>query len=401
MGYGVSDLRGRIGQHANRPRHPPRAPQHGCDDRLWCVHRTERGAGAARLWRRIRRGRRSPTISDGRTWPAHETVRVALRAPLDFDEDGYLRSNPDVAVGSCSREARDRLHALRPARSHGGSSSQTGEVRAMIEALVIADTDASFGPARTAFRPAPRPHGVYLPLVASLGCIYVETPKVACTTINAFFRPRSSAPERRTTCPRTSMRAQRPRCFRRDMIRRVSSLRCWTRAPSVSPSCAIPTAARCPAGSTRWSPTRSSARAGTDARAGSQTARQACVTFPTAVSEQPERERDPIGQARPTCSTLTASDTRISAGSSIFVRSSLASAASHIEAKTVGRCRGRGTPPAPTERSGRHIGDCRSALIRTIYEADFRNFGYGWGTTSSRKRRRDPPAASLAAQAAP
>lgn len=27
-----------------------------------------------------------------------------------------------------------------------------------------------------------------------------------------------------------------------------------------------------------------------------------------------------------------------------------------------------------------HIGDAEAALIRTIYEADFRNFGYGWGT---------------------
>jgi hypothetical protein len=41
------------------------------------------------------------------------------------------------------------------------------------------------------------------------------------------------------------------------------------------------------------------------------------------------------------------------------------------------------------------------ALIRTIYEADFRNFGYGWGTASLIGHpHAGPPAASLAAQLA-
>jgi hypothetical protein len=68
MGYGVSDLRGRIGQHADPPRHPPRyGRMKVCDDRLWCVRElnealSRRASGAA-----SGAARRSPTISGGVT----------------------------------------------------------------------------------------------------------------------------------------------------------------------------------------------------------------------------------------------------------------------------------------------------------------------------------------------
>jgi hypothetical protein len=29
----------------------------------------------------------------------------------------------------------------------------------------------------------------------------------------------------------------------------------------------------------------------------------------------------------------------------------------------------------------KHVGEAEGGLIRQIYEADFRNFGYGWGVS--------------------
>jgi glycosyltransferase involved in cell wall biosynthesis len=99
MGYAISDLRNRIGQNAEPKAAPPVRPMPGTDDRLWCVRELNEALARRGFWRRIRGG---PPIPEDIGWTdmARRMKRsgLALRAPPDFDEDGYLRSNPDVAT---------------------------------------------------------------------------------------------------------------------------------------------------------------------------------------------------------------------------------------------------------------------------------------------------------------
>jgi glycosyltransferase involved in cell wall biosynthesis len=121
MGYGVSDLRGRIGQQESPKASPPAAPQHGCDDRIWCVTELNEALARRAYWRRFRR---KQPIPDDIGWP--DLIRrlkgsgQALRAPLDFDEDAYLRSNPDVAVAVREgRLATGYMHYVLHGRGEG------------------------------------------------------------------------------------------------------------------------------------------------------------------------------------------------------------------------------------------------------------------------------------------
>jgi len=121
MGYAVSDLRGRIGQDTQPKASPPaRAPQ-GCDDRLWCVAELNAALGRRGVWRRIRRG---PSIPADIPWD--DLVKrlrgsgQAVRAPGDFDEDCYLRKNPDVAVAVRDGQlATGYMHYILHGRAEG------------------------------------------------------------------------------------------------------------------------------------------------------------------------------------------------------------------------------------------------------------------------------------------
>lgn len=99
MGYGVSDLRGRIGHREDAAPAPHRRAEQGSDDRLWCVAELNAALSRRGFWRRIRRG---PPLRGDIPWEdLLRRIRAsgqALRAPADFDEEGYLRCNPDVAV---------------------------------------------------------------------------------------------------------------------------------------------------------------------------------------------------------------------------------------------------------------------------------------------------------------
>jgi hypothetical protein len=150
------------------------------------------------------------------------------------------------------------------------------------------------------------------------------------------------------------------------------------RPPSVSPSCATPTAARCPAGSTRWWPTSSSARAWHRCSGWTRTARQALrISWPHA--DQPEAERDPHWATQ--THLLNPNGIRYAfIGRFEHFRAEFTRVCRHlgIEAKA-------GTAPNVACHGRRRQGpdpyrETEGAMIRTIYEADFRNFGYGWGT---------------------
>jgi glycosyltransferase involved in cell wall biosynthesis len=99
MGYAVSDLRGRIGRHSQPTASPTARPAQGSDDRLWCVAELNAALSRRGIWRRIRR---TPPVPADIGWEAltkrMRGAGLALRAPVDFDEDGYLRTNPDVAL---------------------------------------------------------------------------------------------------------------------------------------------------------------------------------------------------------------------------------------------------------------------------------------------------------------
>ena len=103
-----------------RPRRPRGAPQ-GCDDRLWCVAELNAALSRRGVWRRIRRG---PPIPADVSWD--DLVKrlrgsgQAVRAPNDFDEDGYLRNNPDVAVAVREGQlATGYMHFILHGRAEG------------------------------------------------------------------------------------------------------------------------------------------------------------------------------------------------------------------------------------------------------------------------------------------
>jgi glycosyltransferase involved in cell wall biosynthesis len=121
MGYGVSDLRGRIGQQDTPKASPPARPRQGSDDRLWCVAELNAALGRRAFWRRIRR---APPVPADIGWT--DLVRrvqgsgQALRAPADFDEETYLRSNPDVEIAVREgRLATGYMHYVLHGRAEG------------------------------------------------------------------------------------------------------------------------------------------------------------------------------------------------------------------------------------------------------------------------------------------
>jgi hypothetical protein len=213
-----------------------------------------------------------------------------------------------------------------------------------------------------------------------IGCIYVETPKVACTTIKRVLQAAELGVERRHEMPDdVHARATSPllapghdpegfalaiwdtATFRFTFVRNPYSriLSCWLDKMV----------------SNETERGRMAPMLGLDPNTPPSLAE-----FLEAIAAQPERERDPHW-----CTQTHLLNPQVIRydfigrfeqfrGEFSRVCSLLA-----IEAHA-GDLPGTWHATDASAKIQSHIGDHEAALIRCIYEADFRNFGYGWGT---------------------
>lgn len=121
LGYAVNDLRGRIDRQSGPQAAPPAAADCGTHDRLWCVAEHNGRIAGLPWWRRIAGPR--PLPSDVSWSDLTERLRAAggsLAPPPDFDEDGYLRCNPDVeAAVRAGKFASAYQHYILHGRAEG------------------------------------------------------------------------------------------------------------------------------------------------------------------------------------------------------------------------------------------------------------------------------------------
>jgi hypothetical protein len=98
------------------------------------------------------------------------------------------------------------------------------------------------------------------------------------------------------------------------------------------------------------------------------------------VSDQPEAERDPHWASQ--THLLNPNGIRYAyIGRFEHFRAEFTRVCRHLGIEAKARDMPRTWHATGANRKVRtHIGETEAAMIRTIYEADFRNFGYGWGT---------------------
>ena len=212
-----------------------------------------------------------------------------------------------------------------------------------------------------------------------VGCIYVETPKVACTTIKRVLQAAELGPERQGEMPRdVHARDTSPllapghdpegflsgltdtTTFRFAFVRNPYSraLACWLdkmvtntfERQRLAPSLGL-------------SPERP----------------PSFLDFLTAIAHQPEPRRDPHWATQ--THLLNPHVIRYSfIGRFEQFRSEFSRVCRHLDIE--GYAQGLPTTWHATGASTKvadHVGDEEATLIRKIYEADFRNFAYGWG----------------------
>jgi hypothetical protein len=214
-----------------------------------------------------------------------------------------------------------------------------------------------------------------------LGFIYVETPKVACTTIKHVLQAAELGAERQDDMPEdVHERATSPllapghdpEAFVAALWDRATCRFAFVRNPySRALSCWLDKMVDNAFERKRLAPLL-----------GLETdSPPSLVTFLEAVAKQPERDRDPHWTTQ--THLLNPHGIRYTfIGRFEQFRPDFSRLCTHLgiedRAETL-----RGTSHATSAGSKvrRHIGETEGALIRRIYEADFRNFGYGWGTT--------------------
>jgi hypothetical protein len=253
----------------------------------------------------------------------------------------------------------------------------------MIEAPVIADTVAPVptGPSpEQLFAQHPDLTEYICHWSPRLRCIYVETPKVACTTVKRILQTAELGADRRADLPEdVHARATSPLLSPgHDPAGFVSALLdpgtfcfAFVRNPySRALSCWLDKMVANDFERARLAP-----------MLGLDPERQPSLReFLTAISEQPENERDPHW----------ASQTHLLNPHAI--RYTYIGRFEHFRAEFTRVCRHLGIEATTSDlprtwhatganrKVRTHVGDVEATLIRTIYEADFRNFGYGWGT---------------------
>jgi hypothetical protein len=214
-----------------------------------------------------------------------------------------------------------------------------------------------------------------------VGCIYVETPKVACTTIKRVLQSAELGPDRagelpadvhdRATSPLMSP-GQDPGGFVRALTDARNFCFGFVRNPySRALSCWLDKMVGNAAERERLAP-----MLGLD-----PDGPPSLGAFLAAVADQPEGERDPHWATQ--THLLNPHGIRYAfIGRFEHFRPDFSRVCAHlgIEAHA-------GDLPATwhatdaSAKVGSHVNERDAALIRRIYEADFRNFGYGWGNS--------------------
>jgi hypothetical protein len=214
-----------------------------------------------------------------------------------------------------------------------------------------------------------------------VGCIYVETPKVACTTIKHVLQAAELGPERQHELPEdVHDRAASP------LLR--SGQDPWGLVSALTDTCTF-----------RFAFVRnpySRALSGwLDKMVANETERErlapllgldpgivpSFVDFLAAIEAQTDVQRDPhwVTQSH----LLNPHGIRYSfIGRFEHFREEFARVCAHLG---IGSAAGDLPMTWHATNAGdkvlHHVGPEEASLIRTIYEADFRNFGYGWGTS--------------------
>jgi hypothetical protein len=214
-----------------------------------------------------------------------------------------------------------------------------------------------------------------------VGCIYVETPKVACTTIKRVLQAAELGPDRQGERPSdVHVRAASPllspgrdragfttaltdaTTFRFSFVRNPYSraLSCWLDKMVTNLS-----------ERERLAPVLGLDPANAPSLA----------AFLTAVAEQPDWRRDPHWATQ--THLLNPHGIRYSfIGRFEAFRPDFSRVCAHLKIEDYA-----GDLPATRHATGasdkviKHVGEAEGGLIRQIYEADFRNFGYGWGVS--------------------
>lgn len=252
----------------------------------------------------------------------------------------------------------------------------------MIAAITAPEPEAMPGPGPTAadmFAQDPDLTEYICHWAPRVGCIYVETPKVACTTIKRVLQIAELGPDRqdelaedvhdRTASPLLTP-GQDPdgfmagltdaRTFRFSFVRNPygRALSCWLDKMVANPS-------------ERY---RMAPMLGLD-----PDQPPSFGTFLAAVAGQPETRRDPHWATQ--THLLNPHGIRYGfIGRFEHFRAEFGRVCRHL-----GISHGMGHLPGTWHATGAstkirdHVGEEEAALIRRIYEADFRNFGYGWG----------------------
>jgi hypothetical protein len=213
-----------------------------------------------------------------------------------------------------------------------------------------------------------------------IGCIYVETPKAACTTIKRLLQVAELGPERRGDLPEdvhareTSpllSPGQDPEGFVTALLDPATFCFAFVRNPySRALSCWLDKMVANEFERARMAP-----------MLGLDPDRPPSLADFLAASVRPAGggARPPLGQPDPPAQSPR-HQIRVYRPVRAFPRGV------HPRLQASGdRGEGTGLPrtwhaTGANRKVRTHIGETEAAMIRTIYEADFRNFGYGWGT---------------------
>jgi hypothetical protein len=213
-----------------------------------------------------------------------------------------------------------------------------------------------------------------------IGSIYVETPKAACTTIKRLLQVAELGPERRGDLPEdvhareTSpllSPGQDPEGFVTALLDPATLCFAFVRNPySRALSCWLDKMV-----ANEFERARMAPMLGLD-----PDRPPSLADFLAAVSDQPEAERDPHWASQ--THLLNPNGIRYAyIGRFEHFRAEFTRVCRHLGIEAKARDMPRTWHATGANRKVRtHIGETEAAMIRTIYEADFRNFGYGWGT---------------------